>query len=321
MRQATDTQNAVRRGIRRGCRQIVRDRGWGTTLLLLTMLLLLMQIFSVLLLGLEGGNRLLTGRAALHLEIRPDASESDMQELYAALRQQPSVRSVTFVTRAEALRREQLRDPELIAFLEEYDLDNPFPDTLSVLLVSLDAYDDFHSFIRQDRWQDVINPAYLSSVTGQERSVRTLLQVTGAVRMLVTLFIGAGFVLLCFVIIEWVMRSMTRRRREIELEHALGAPPLSIIIPPVTEMSALLLLSGVLSMLITGALLASVPLLVPAMASEEPFTAFTAEAVPLLWQVLPLLFAAELLLLPLLAFAGTVLGVRATFGRSFAVPA
>lgn len=310
----------LRRGIRRGCRQIIRDRGWATTLVLLTTLLLLMQIFIVLLLGLEGGNRLLTGRATLQLEIHPGAAQQNVQELYATLKQQSFVRGVEYITREKALENETQRDPALAAFLQEYDLDNPFPDTLSVLLISLESYDAFNTFIRQERWQNVTETTELSSVTGQERTIRTLLQVAGAVRTLVILFIGTGFLLLCFVIFEWVMRSMARRRREIELEQTLGAPPLSILIPLVTEMSAFLLLSAILSMLLTGILLTGVPMLLPAVVLEETFTAFLTEVRPLFLHMLPLLFLVELILLPLLAFGGTALGARATFGRSFSLP-
>lgn len=307
-----------RRGIRRGFRQIVRDRGWGTTFVLLTTLLLLMQLFLVILLGLEGGNRLLIGRAMLHLEIQSDASQSAVQEFYAALKQQSFVREIEYVTREVALQREEQRDPALVAFLKEYALENPFPDTLSVLLVSLASYDAFQAFIQQEQWQGVIDPTYLSSVTGQERTVRTLLQVTGAVRTLVTIFMGAGFLVLCFVILEWVTRSMARRREEMELEQVLGASPFSILLPLVIEMSVFLMGSAVVSMVLTGIFLAGVPLLFPAMALEESFTAFLSEVRPLLMQLLPMLFLAELLLLPLLSFGGTVLGARALFGRSFA---
>lgn len=315
---AVDSHAALKRGIVRGIKHVVRDRRWGTTLLLLTLLLFLMQLLTVFLLCGEGANRFLVSRAALHVEILPTAAQENIQALYAALREQPYVRDIAFVTKEQALEQEKRRDPDLVRFLQEYKIDNPYPDTLSVTLSTLDSYDAFNGFIQNERWKNVVNPSYLSSATDQEQSIRILLQVTQVVRILVAFFIGVGFFILCFAIIEWVLSHMARRRNELLLEHVLGAQPLSMLAPLVTQMSVFLLIAHVIAMAAIVLLLVLLPLLMPAVALEEPFVELKEQMTPLLWSVLPSLFVAQFFLLPLLALGGTLFGARSLPGARLA---
>ena len=310
-----EPSNVLLCGIRRGFRQIARDRTWGATLLLLTALMLLMQLLVVFLLGIEGMNRTLTSRAALTIEVLPSAQQQDIQELNAALRGEAYVSDVAFATREQALEREKKRDPELVQFLEEFKIDNPFPDTFSITLTSLDYYTAFQAFVEQDRWKSVVNPSFLSSATDQERQMQTLLQVTGTVRMLVSVFVVIAFIVLCFVVLEWVTRSLARRARELLLEKMLGAPPLGILLPLVTEMASLLLLSLFLGTAIIALLVVMLPTLLPALALEDVFVELQGQVVLLLKTVVPWILPIEFLMMPVLALGGALLGERASFGR------
>lgn len=288
----------------------MRDRTWGPTLLLLTALVLLLQLLAVFLLGAQGAGRFLESRAALRIEVLSTASEPDIQDLYAALRAQPFIRDIRFVTRGQAYETQRKSNPELVAFLEEYKMENPFPDTFSVTLASLAGYGAFQEFLRAPRWKSVVNAGNFSTLTEQERQTRTLLQAAGVVRTLTALFLCLAFVLLCFAVFEWVVRSMMRRRQELLLEHLLGAPPLALLLPLAVEMAVLLLCAVAFSAAGITVFLLLLPRILPALTLEAPFAELREAVVPLLRSALPLLFLLELFVMPLLALGGTVLGSR-----------
>jgi len=305
-----DTALFLKRGLRRGMQQITRDRTWGTTVTLLSALMILMQLLMVFLLGVQAVNRLLISRAAIQLEVLPGAADQEIQELYASLRAQSFVDHVAYVPSEKAYELQRQRDPELVAFLEEYSLDNPFPDTIEVTLATLGEYDTLTQFIQQDRWRTVINPSYLSSVTAQEREIRSLLQVTSGIRTLTVLFLCVAFAVLCFVVIEWAARATHRRSQEIMLENLLGAPPVAVLLPFVTEMTILLLSALFIGTVLVALFLFVLPLFLPALALESAYGEVSGQILPLLTSVFPLLLLFEILLLPALSAGGTVLGTR-----------
>lgn len=308
---------SLKRGLRRGVHQLSRARDWKTTVLLLAAVMTLTQLFIVFLLGVSGAGNVLTAQAGIHLEVLPTAQESDIQALYAELTAQPYVRDVTFITGREAYERQKAVDPDLIAFLEEYDLDNPFPDTFAVSLRSLDDYEEFAAFAQGDRWRAIVNPSFLSAPHNSEREVRSLLQVTGGMRTLSVVLIVASILILFFVVLEWVSRNAVRREQELLLEHLLGAPPLAVLLPFAFEMTILLAAATLIGAAVAGAFVALLPVFMPALALDVPFRLLQTELMPMLFTVFPLILLVEIIAMPLLALGGTALGVRARMPASF----
>lgn len=317
MLSSANTSSSLRRGIRRSLQQISRDRSWGATLLLLTGLMILTQLFLVFLLGVDGVGKLLTARAGIQLEVLPSAREQDIQELYAALRANPLVENVVYVPSDQAYEQQKASDPDLVAFLEEYKLENPFPDTFSVTLKSLDAYDSFAQEVQQDRWRAVVNPSFLTAATSRETQTKALLEVTEGLRTLSIAFIVVALIVLFAVVLEWVSRNAARREQELVLEHLLGAPAMTVLLPFASEMTFLLVAGALLGTAIMGIFLVLLPVFMPAFALETPFQLLQAQMRPVLLGVFPLLLLIELIAMPFLAFAGTVLGVKNRMPVSF----
>jgi cell division protein FtsX len=309
--------DSLRRGLRRSTQQIFRERTWGATLLLLTGIMVLVQIFLVFLLSVNGTGKLLVARSGIQVEVLPTARDQDIQELYAELNAHPAVQEVVYITGEEAYQTQRARDPELISFLEEYNLENPFPDTFSVTLKSLDSYDEFAAEVQSDQWRNVIDPSFLSSGSTKQQQIRTLLEVTGGLRTLSVVFIIVAIIALFFVILEWVSRTAARRNQELLLEHLLGASSLAVVMPFVCEMAILLIGATIIATALCGAFLALLPIFMPAFALEASFRMLQSEMMPLLLYVFPWLLLIELIAIPVLSFAGTVIGVRKKMPASF----
>lgn len=310
---------SLRRGIRRAVHQISRDRTWGTTLLLLTAAMMLTQFLLLFLLGVQGVSGVLIQNAGIQLEVAPSARDEDIQSLYAYLKEHPLVERAVYITRQQAFEQQRARNPELVSFLEEYKLENPFPDTFAVTLHSLGDYDAFAENMQDSRWRSVIAPSFLSSFSAQEREVQTLLRVTDGLKTLSTVFIVIAVVLLFFVILEWVSRNASRRQHELLLEHVLGASASAVLLPFIAEMTILLVAAFLGGLILTGGVIAVLPSFMPVVALDEVFQILQLQLQPLLLTTFPVLLLLAILALPVLAFVGTVLGTRARVPESFSL--
>jgi cell division protein FtsX len=305
--------------VRRARLQVVRDSGWGTTLSFLVCLMLLTQMLFLFLLSVRAVGHLLTDSAALQLEVLPSAGEDDIQELYAALRVHPAVRTVTFLSKQQVYEQQKALHPDDIAFLEQYDFSNPFPDIFSVTLTSLDAYDQFAQDIRSDRWQAVVDPSFLASAGDHEKEVRTLLQVTDGVHTLSLLFTVIALAVLCCAVFEWAKRTADRRGHELMLRHLLGGSTPQVLLPFTAEMSVLLIISALLAALLVAAFVLLLPLMLPALALETPFRALQEVFSPMVRTALPLFLLVQILCMPVLAYAGTAVAARKSLPKSFTI--
>ncbi len=304
-----DLQRSLKRGITRGVRLVMREK-WGMTFFALLSVVLLLQFLVASLLGVRGVTTLLTTRGDLQLEVVAGAADRDVQELYAALRELPFVDSVTFVSQEQAFENERTRDPGLVAFLEKYKMQNPFPDTFSLTLVSLQFYDSLRTFVEQPQWKSVVHPSFLSSVTDQEQRVRSLLKVTRAVGAISGLFLLLSGIALTLVIIELVRRRAQRRSSELRLEEYLGASSTDVLLPFVVEMAALLLLSLLVASILVLVAFWFLPMFSSTFSSGS-FVTLRSELTHLFMALGVPLLLLEVLLTPVLAYGGAMMGLRA----------
>lgn len=312
----SETSLLLRRGLRRGFLNFQRDRGWLTSLLSTAGVVLLLQLLLLVFLGAQGLRHLFQERTDLRLEILQKTEAQQVQEFAAAVRELPYVKDVEYITREKAYEVMRERDPDLVRFLEEFGLENPFPDTLRVTLESLQDYDAFSQFIRQEQWSSIVDPQFLSQVTDQEAEVRELLSLTDAGSTLVTFLLVLLGGVLVFVLTEFVSKRALIRSEELLIEQVVGASALGILTPFFMEVALLLLISLALTTAFLTLTLILLPLLVPALGPGGEFVPLKREVVALLWAYGPVFIFLELLLLPFIASAGAWLGMRGRIGTS-----
>lgn len=269
------------------------------------------------LLSIRAVGHVLTDSAAIQLEVLPTAKEVEIQQLYAALRAHPSVRSVDFLSKQQVYERQKKLHPDDIAFLEEYDFQNPFPDIFSVTLTSLNDFDRFAVDIKNERWALVVDPSFLTSAANHEEEIRTLLRVTDSVHTLSVIFMAIALSVLCFAIFEWAKRTADRRGHELLLRHLLGASSLQVLLPFTLEMTVLLMGAVLLSGLCIMGFLFLIPLILPALALESQFQTVQAAFIPLFVVAFPVFLFMQILSMPLLAYAGTAVTARKNLPESF----
>jgi len=299
-----------KRGIMRGITAMKRERHWLAAFGALAGVLTLLQLLVFGSLAIQSMQSAVRDRADLRLEILQDASDQQIREFTAALQQMEQVKEIQFITKEQSYERAKTRDGELVAFLEKFGMDNPFPDTVSVTLRSLSDYDAFAEYIQQEQWKKVVDPTFLTKATDQEAQAHELLSLTRAGGSLTGLFLVIAGGVLTFIVTELVRRRAQDRGEEVLIERLVGAHPLTVFLPFATEATILLWIATVVSAVALILLLTILPLFVPAFQPSGLLAAIGENLTLSARSTLPILFAVELLLAPLLAGLGAYLGIR-----------
>ncbi len=299
-----------RRGIARGMLSLKRDRTWGAMLAVLAGVAFLAQLFVFMAAGVQAGDSLLRAQTDVRLKIKPDASDQGVQEFFIAVQSLPSVEEATLITKEQAYEQEKRINPTFVSFIEQYNLQNPFPDTIAVRLKSLQSYDVFAEFTKQTQWQAVIDPDFLASATNQEEQVRELLTITKAASVLAYVLVGIIILVLIFVLAEIVRTRSIEREDEILVERYMGAYDFSILLPFIVESCVLLFFALVIGAIGIAALALVLPVMIPSLGLGGVFYELheATKNVLVFWS--PYLLGFELLMIPVLAYVGAAMGIR-----------
>ncbi len=300
----------LQRGVRRGVKNVVREPGWGTALGSLLGVLFLGQILLLLVFATEGGLKLLQEQTDLRLEILATATDAQIQDLYQNVRQLPYVGDAVYITREQAYEREQKRDPDLIAFLTKFGIENPFPETMGVRLKKLTDYPQFVKFLQQPVFTKVVNPTFLSQTTDQQQQVYAMIEAIRAGEIILYFVVAILVVAILFVVVELVRRRALNKREELFIEQLVGAGRATILIPFGTEMACLLGAALLLSVLFAAAVILLLPSFLPALGATGLFGSWSVITATLLTQSLGWLLPFELLAVLTLSAFGTVLALR-----------
>lgn len=298
-----------KRGIRRGLCTVWREREWTTAFGALAGVFMLFQLLVFVLLGAQSVQHVLKTNTELRLEVLAEAEEQQIQEFYSRLTQLEAVENADYITKESAYAQMRESDPDLIAFLEEFQMDNPFPETIALTLSSLDEYDSFKSFIEQPQWAMVVDPTFLSEATEQEAHVRQLLRITSISSALAAGFLIVTGAVLLFITTELVRRRVLSRTEEIFVEHMAGAHTFGILIPFATEATILLLLAIFGSVILLIILAFALPYVLPSLGADASIAGFLDQVIPLFASALPSILAVEIIVLPFIGWFGAWLGV------------
>jgi len=302
----------LHRSFRRALLTLWREGEWRTSFGSLLGICTLFQFLLIGLLGAGAAQALLLSHSDLKIEIRTGANRGEVQQFFSTLQQLPYLERAVYITREQALAKINTEDPSLAAFFEKYKVGNPFPDTIGVTLHSLADYSALSSFLSEARWQRIVDPSLLSSITHQEERVHELLRVASGGKNLAIILLLLSCGILLTTVVELTRRNALRRAEEVTVERLVGAESLTIGLPYFWEATILLLGSILISSVIGGIFLLILPALVPALSAGGALFPLSQAALPLLATMLPLTLILEILCTPFLAATGTWLGLRTT---------
>lgn len=307
---ASDLRRSIMWGTRHGLWMLRRDRARGVTFLAMLSAVFLVQLLLLILLAARAAHMILVKQGDVQIEVLSGSTDADIQEFYAALRALSFVDGVAYVPKEKAFEAGRKRDPGLIAFLEAHKLKNPFPDVFSVTLTGLDDYGSLRQFLEQPAWKSVVHPSFFSAVQTEEVRMRGALTTTRSIALVAGMLLLVSVAMIVFVLAE----RMKGRSGERELLELLGASRSRAAFPAVAS-QALLLLGALI--VASGALLI-LYILTPGILSflTRGFSLLLQQELSrmLLFVGVPLL-AIELMLAPVLAWGGVMLGTRGVVCR------
>jgi cell division transport system permease protein len=214
----------------------------------MTLLLLMSGLVGVAGFALYNLEQVEAGQASLlHIYLRDDADATAVFDLQRQLLADPRVASVTFTTKAEALKRAQ-RIPGLPQLADSTD-SNPFPASLDVQVKSIDDVASIDASVRNNIAIDPVYPtSYDRGAYQRIQNVLFALAIAGLV------FLGMlGFIAVA-VTANSIKAAIHARRDEIGIMQLVGAPRWMVRGPFVIEGAITGTLAGLVAGLITFAL-------------------------------------------------------------------
>ncbi len=141
-----------------------------------------------------------------------DASQRQMNAVAGNLQRSPLVASVQFVSKEQALKREQKKNPEAYALLPS----NPLPDALSVKPKRGEQLDALAGSFKP-------YPPGVGQVTFGKKTAHKILDVAHLIELVFTIAVAVLLVASTLLIGNTIRLSIFARRREIEVMKLVGA--------------------------------------------------------------------------------------------------
>jgi cell division transport system permease protein len=210
----------------------------ATVTVLLTAVVL--GIFIPIVQATTGTANEVRNRVLVDVYVANQASDSEVAQLEQELAATPSVKTVEFISKEQALEKERERNPEAFELLGR----NPLPDSFRLYP---DDPDQVHAIVDHLEAQ---NLAAIDEVRDREDDTDKILKATGFVKAL-TAMLAALLVLASIALVANTIRlSIFARRREVEVMKLVGATNWFIRWPFVIEGLIVGAMGGILAVLL-----------------------------------------------------------------------
>jgi cell division transport system permease protein len=180
----------------------------------MTLMLVLLSGLFILLSGLDATLNYVEAKVEVVAYLADSASVDEVNALQADLQALPEVASVSYVSKEQALKNFQARQPEvadLVAALDE----NPLPASFEIRLHDPAGYIDVATYLREQPIVDSVQD--IQKTVSQMVAVIGLLRTVGVVVLLVV-----GLTVL-FIIVNAIRLAVVARAQEIEIMRLVGA--------------------------------------------------------------------------------------------------
>jgi cell division transport system permease protein len=218
----------------------------ATVTVLLTALVL--GIFIPIVQATTGTANEVRNRVLVDVYVTPGATEREIAELEDELAATPSVKTVEFISKEEALEKERKRNPEAFELLGR----NPLPDSFRLYPDDPDQVNAIVDRLAPLNADGKREPqlAAIDEVRNREDDTDKILEATGFVKA-ITAMLAALLVLASIALVANTIRlSIFARRREVEVMKLVGATNWFIRWPFVIEGLIVGAMGGVLAVLL-----------------------------------------------------------------------
>jgi cell division transport system permease protein len=211
---------------------------------------LVLGVFIPVVQATTGAANDVRGKVIADVFLKTNATQRDIDRVQRLIQQQPTVKSVQFISKQQAYNDEKKRNPEAYQLLGT----NPLPDTFRVTPTKPDDIGKLRDALAPQApsgGRTVVDPA-IDEVRNREEDTNKILSVTRVVKITMALLAGLLGIASILLIANTIRLSLYARRREVEVMKLVGATDWFIRWPFVLEGVIVGALGGVLAILLLG---------------------------------------------------------------------
>ncbi len=242
------------RVLKSGFSSFIRN-GWlsiaSITVMLLTLLTL--SMFFVINVALSSGIKTIQEKIDMSVYLKDEVKQSTVINMQNDLADLPDVKSIKYISKAEALERFKKQNANNKALIESIDsIGNSLPASLEVKVYNPDKLDSINDILNQNKYKIAIDKV---SYQDNKVLIQNLLKATNFTRE-IGIAITIVFTVVSLVIIFNTVRiAIFSRMEEIEIMKLVGATPNFIKGPFLIEGAIYGLIATLLSLVIMSSLL------------------------------------------------------------------
>ncbi|HVW18081.1 MAG TPA: permease-like cell division protein FtsX [Solirubrobacteraceae bacterium] len=182
---------------------------------------LVLGVFIPVVQATTGAANEVRGRVLLGVYLKTDAKKADVARVRALIERTDHVKSVTFVSKAQALAQERKKNPEAYELLGS----NPLPDAFRVTPDNPDNVGSIRDALAPTTasgGRTVADPA-IDEVKNRQDETNKILTATRVIKLTMALLAGLLIVASVLLISNTIRLSLFSRRREVEVMKLVGA--------------------------------------------------------------------------------------------------
>jgi cell division transport system permease protein len=205
----------------------------------MVLMLVLLSGLVILLSGLDATLKYVEQEVEVVAYLKDSATAQDVTDLQASLNSMPQVTNVVYVSKEQALKDFQERQPDAASLVDTLP-SNPLPASLEISLRDPADYIDVATYLRsQNQVKKVQN---LKETVSQMIAVMSVLRAGG-----IAVLVLVGLIVL-FIIVNTIRLAVVARSEEIEIMRLVGASDAFIRWPFVIEGALVGLFGAVISL-------------------------------------------------------------------------
>ncbi|MBI4835997.1 MAG: FtsX-like permease family protein [Candidatus Abawacabacteria bacterium] len=195
----------------------------------------------------EEAIRIVNAKLDVSIEVQENVPLEKVQTLIKEIEILPAIRSVTYISKNDALEIFRKDHPDLTEFLQTYNINNPLPALIRINVKDPKDYQEVLNFLDRRENSTIINLTKARDNFSERSRIEQLIGITDTVKYFLYFFITLFIVIGVLIIVATVQLSLQQRKRELSIMQVVGASFRRILSPFIWESVLLSIFSTLLA--------------------------------------------------------------------------
>lgn len=209
------------------------------TIIVMAVIILIFNVILAIRFIAHQGLETLNDKVDLVVNLKDETQPYEITALKKTLENLDGVKKVTYRSKEQALESLNKTHPKIVDFYKKWDLKNPLPSSLSIILKKPEDYIKVENFLQKEEYQQLLReyPVFGARTSNAILDIvyKNLVSINDFVRQIifwiVLVFILGG----TLIIVNAIQLTIYTRRQEIYIMRLVGATPNFIRLPFIFE--------------------------------------------------------------------------------------